>query len=256
MLPILSSFGPLLSIILISFAISLGITLIYKFTTNQQTMSSIKSEMNSLRKQMKETKDPAKMGEINSRLMEKTMEQLRASMRPMMITMIPALLVLGWMQGNIAYQQIMPGEAFTATAHFSEGAQGEITLSAPGLELMSPAMQNASKEVRWKLKGNAGRYELEYHYNNEVYTREAVITEKWEYADPVLEKEASFLGISTGDSYPIKKDSQIQRITIDNKPVHPFGGLSIFGWQPGWLGSYIILSLVFSMGLRALLKVN
>ena len=249
--------GPMPAIILLSLAVSLVVTLIYKYTTNQKAMAAIKSDLDRLRKEIKTTKDTKKLGEINKEMMTKTMDQFRASMKPMIITLIPALLILGWMQGNIAYQQIMPGEEFTTTATFQKEATGEITLNAPqGLQLLSDAKQKAEDKATWKLKGNEGAYELEYSYNNEIYTREVIITKKWEYKDPILEKEKKFLWMNTGDAYPIKKDSQLQRITIDHKPVRPFGELSLLGWHPGWLGTYIILSLIFSLLLRAVLKVH
>ncbi len=258
--------GPFVVVLLLSALVSLIITLIYKYTTDQKAMAAIKTDMDQLRKDMKGMKDAKKMGEINQKLMQKTMEQFRASMKPMIITLLPALLVLGWMQGNIAYQQIAPGEEFTTTAAFEKGAAGEIELKVhegQGMQLLSDAKQKAADKASWKLKGQKGTYELEYIYSgrqnseaSEVYAREVAITERWEYRDPLLEKEQSFLGMNTGDKYPIKKDSQLKRITIDNQPIRPFGQLSLFGWKPGWLGAYIILSLVFSLVMRAVLKVH
>lgn len=269
MLQQIMSLGPFPVVLLLSALISLIITLIYKYTTDQKAMAAIKTDMDQLRKDMKENKDTKKMAEINRKLMEKTMGQFRASMKPMIITLLPALLVLGWMQSNIAYQQISPDEEFTTTAAFEKSAAGEIELKVPegqggqGIQILNEAKQKAAEKVSWKLKGQEGTYELEYAYASsqnsearEVYTREVKITKLWEYRDAVLEKEQSFLGINTGDKYPIKKDSQLKRITIDNKPVRPFGQLSLFGWQPGWLGAYIILSLVFSLLMRAVLKVH
>ncbi|MBI2142066.1 DUF106 domain-containing protein, partial [Candidatus Woesearchaeota archaeon] len=105
--------GPFAVVLLLSALVSLIITLIYKFTTDQKAMAALKTEMDRLRKEMKENKDAKNMAEINRKLMQKTMEQFRASMKPMIITLLPALLVLGWMQGSIAYQQLTPGEEFT-----------------------------------------------------------------------------------------------------------------------------------------------
>ena len=41
-----------------------------------------------------------------------------------------------------------------------------------------------------------------------------------------------------------------------NKKVKPLGNVSLFGWKPGWLGVYIIFSIIFSMVLRKLLKIH
>ena len=196
--------GPLPSIAIVSLAVSFVITLIYRFTTDQKKMRDMKNDITNLRSEMKTAKDPKKMGEINQKLMERTMEQFRLSMKPMLITMIPALIILGWMQANLAYQEIKPNEEFTTTAFFEKGASGEIELEAPiGTQLLNESKQKAAENVVWRLKGAAGNYELGYNYNNEHYAREIVITNSWEYKDPILEKEKSFLGINTGDHYPI-----------------------------------------------------
>ncbi len=251
--------GPFWTIALISLVVSVIVTLIYKYTTNQTTLKGIKSEIDKLRKEIKTAKEPGKMAEINSKLMQKTMEQFRASLKPMIITMIPALIILGWMQSTVAFQQLYPNEEFNTSAMFEKTAQGEIEIAVPaGLELLSPANQKAAEKVAWTLKGPEGNYELEYRYNNEVYTKNIIITNKWQVKNPTLQKEQSFLGIKTssGSDYPIRKDSKINAIKIENKPIHPLGTLNLFGWEPGWLATYIILSLVFSMALRALLKVQ
>ncbi len=253
----LTELGPFPAITIVSLIVSIAITLIYKFTTDQKKMSSVKQEMNRLREEMKTTKDPGKAGEINKKLLEATMEQFRASMKPMIITMIPALLIIGWMQGSLAYEQLKPGIEFTTTALFENGATGEIELIAPqGIEISSESKQKAADEVTWKLKGNEGNYELQYNYGEETYAKQITITNKWEFTKPTLEKPKGFLGINTGDEYPIKAESQLREIKINNKPVHPFGEINLFGWIPGWLATYIITSLGFSMLFRALLKVN
>ncbi|MBI4439092.1 DUF106 domain-containing protein [Candidatus Woesearchaeota archaeon] len=259
MLEPLLSMGPFAAITLISFFVSLVITLIYKFTTNQATLALIKSDMERLRKEMKGTQDAKRMAEVNRQLMEKTMEQFRASMRPMLITMIPALLVIGWMQNNVAYRQVLPGEEFNTSVFFEKSfsAGNSIGLVVPeGVELLSPSGQAAADKVSWRLKGVAGRHELQYHYGAEAYSIEVIITDEWEHGDVSLEKEKSFLGFNTGDAYPIRKDSQIKKIVVENQPVRPFGPLRIFGWNPGWLASYIALSLLFSLALRSALRVH
>jgi uncharacterized membrane protein (DUF106 family) len=32
--------------------------------------------------------------------------------------------------------------------------------------------------------------------------------------------------------------------------------MNLFGWEVGWLGTYIVFSIVFSMGLRKILKLH
>ncbi|MFH1400657.1 MAG: hypothetical protein ABIH41_03995, partial [Nanoarchaeota archaeon] len=73
-----------------------------------------------------------------------------------------------------------------------------------------------------------------------------------EYARTVL--------ISTDGRYeqPIEriKDSPLRSIEVKLKRVHPFGDFSLFGWHPGWLGTYFFMSLAVSLLLRRALKLS
>lgn len=49
------------------------------------------------------------------------------------------------------------------------------------------------------------------------------------------------------------KNGGFSEIRIDNKEKKV---INLFGWQIGWLGTYIIFSLIFSLIMRKLLKVH
>jgi len=90
--------SPLFGVIMIAFAMTLMVTLIYKFLTDQKSMKRLKEEMKDLRKEIKlAAQDPAKMAELNKISIEKSMQQMKHSLKPTLITMLPLILVLGWM---------------------------------------------------------------------------------------------------------------------------------------------------------------
>jgi uncharacterized linocin/CFP29 family protein len=128
------------------------------------------------------------------------------------------------------------------TAQFGEGAKGNISISStPDLTIINGKTQEIvdSKAV-WKLKGAAGEYKLTFDYNTEEYTHNVLITAEDTYSIP----------------QKIIKDSKLKMITNGNIAVRPFGdNFNIFGWYPGWLATYIILSIALSAGFRKLLDV-
>ena len=126
---------------------------------------------------------------------------------------------------------------FTTSAIFNPGTTGEINLIAlEGVDVIG----NSTKEIvdnraEWKLKGKEGNYLLEYEFNKQKYSHELVITNERAYAQPVR----------------VIKDSQLNTLNINNAKVKPIS------WLPfGWLGTYIIFSIIFSMGLRKILKLH
>lgn len=255
--PILS-LPPVATIFLISLAISLAVTVIYKFTTNQKLMKRLQSEMKSLRDEIKNIKDPSKAAALNKRLMEKTMQQIMHSMRSTLLTVVPIFLIFTWMSANLAYSQAVPGEEFTASIEFEHEVSGEANISSETLKILTdPSQQVEGKKARWTLTGEEGTHAIRFTYRNDVYDRNVILTEDWRYADPVLEKKRKLLWlINIGDADPIKEESSIRQVSVDLEPTYPFGDFRLFGWQPGWLAAYFIFTLALTFPIRKLLRVH
>ncbi len=254
---IIKSLPPAAAIFLVSLMVSLIVTLVYKLTTNQKLMKSLHLEMKSLRDEIKNIKDPSQASSLNKQLMEKTMQQMMHSMKSTFITIIPAFLIFGWLNANMAFVQAAPGE-FTASMTFAEGTAGTAAISSETLEILSSATQEIKDaKAVWKLKGDKGTHKITYAFGNETYARSVMLTDKWEYSDPYLEKKRTMFGlISIGDKNPIKPDSRITKVAVDLQPTHPFGEFRLFGWQPGWLGAYFIFTLLLTFPIRKLLRVH
>lgn len=239
-------FGPLLNlsyfwaIVILSFILALLISLIYKYTTNQSLMRDLKSETKELQKEMKQLKhDPKAMMQVQKKAMETNMKYMMHSMRPMLFTFIPIIIIFGWMSAHFAYLPITPGQEFT-TSIFVEDEDANVTLNVPeGLELISEKTQKITAgEAKWKLKGGAGTYLLEYDYKGQKETKEIIITEDKEYVEPVKSI----------------KEGNVKKITVSNEPVKIIN-LYFRGWQLGWVGTYIIFSIIFSLIIRKSLKI-
>lgn len=240
-------FGPLLSlpvfwaVFIISFVIALLITLVYKWMTDQHLMKTLKEEIKGFQQQMKEFKhDPKKVMEIQKRAMQTNMKYMMHSMKPTLVTFLPIIIIFGWLHANLAFEPIMPGQEFTVNALFQKDITGSVTLksSPDGIELLNNFTQEIKEgKVEWKLKGDTGEYILEYQYGERVYSKELLITSKRAY------KEA------------VKKinDDVVKVLETKHEKTIP---LNIFGWKIGWLGTYILFSIIFSMGLRKILKLH
>lgn len=240
---------PLVGILAISVFVSAVTTIIYKYTTNQRLMKEIKEDVKRMQSEVRTTKDTARIAALQKQMMSRSMQQLSSSMKSTFITFIPLLMLFGWMQANMAYTPITPGEEFTTTAQFANASPGlNITLNAgSGLEMLDSPVQEVKNGIAvWRLKsGTEGAYSLAYSLKNETYNLSVLVTEQFRYENPVLMKPKG-----------ISKNSQLAKITVDLQPLRPFGEFSLFGWRPGWLATYIILSLIFSTLMRKLLNAH
>ncbi len=247
-------FAPLLklptvwAVLIMSFIISLIIILVTKHTTNQEKMKSLKEDMKSYQKQMKELKNnPAKMMEMQKKAMESNMKYMSHSLKPTLITLIPIFFIFGWMNATFAYESIKPMQEFKVYAVFDQNAAGEAEIIVPDeLKVISPnkskiipgvvSKRSHEKTALWTLKGEEGEHLIEVSYNAEKAQHAVLITNENKYLEPASQAKGS-----------------IKSIIVDYKKntLIPIG----FRDWLGWLGTYILSSIIFTMGLRKIMKV-
>ncbi len=239
-------FAPLLdmpilwAVAIISFIVSLIITLIYKFATDQVKMKELKTRLKDHQKEMKEHRNnPQKVMEINKQAMQVNMEYMKHSMRSTLFTILPILIIFGWLNAHLAYEPLIPDQEFSTKLIFKNGITGEAVLNAPeGITLINNNTQDiVNNEAIWQLKGKQGEYLLEYEYGSKKYSKDIVVTNEREYKQP----------------FQKVNDGTLKTIEVDNKKVKV---LNLFGWRLGWLGTYIIFSIIFSMVLRKMFKLH
>jgi uncharacterized membrane protein (DUF106 family) len=240
--PLLVSTGYFWTLFILSFVIALIITVIYKYTTNQSLMKDLKSELKEFQKQAKNLRDkPEEAMKVQKRMMESNSKYMMHSFKPMLFTFLPIIIFFGWMSAHLAYYPILTGEEFSVTMNFNEGVGGDVMISLPD---MLTSVNNINQTIlanqaKWVLKGEDGEYLINYNFNGVTYSNEILITSEKTYKQPLTKI----------------KEGGIKDIKVNIEPVKPFGFLSLFGWKPGWLGAYIILSIIFSTVIRKLMKV-
>ncbi len=238
--PILNS-NPFWGVVLLAFAITLLITLAYKFLTDQKEMKRLKDEQKGFQARMKELRDqPEEMMKVQKEAMSVNMKYMKQSFKVTLITFLPLILVFGWMNAHLEHEPIFPGERYSVTAEFAEGVTGEALLEASeGTQIISNAAQEIKSDVTWNLKSSAGEHIVTVKSNGDEQSRKVLITKELKY-EPKVE---------TYDR------SDIMAITVNYNKLRPLGSISLFGWQPGWLGVYIVISILCSIGLRKLMKI-
>jgi len=233
---------PFWAIMLLSLLMALIIVFITKYTTDQDLMKRLKEEQKTLQKEMKELKkDPEKMMHVQKKAMQANMKYMTQSFRPMIFTLIPILIIFGWIQGHLALEPIMPGQEFSVKIDFYKGIEGSITANAPeGIQLTS----DATKEITdgnaiFTFKGAGGLYTspgIDFTVNDKTYVQEVEITKERSYLNPIN---------SIRDKTVKNIDTVHEKVRVIN-----LGFVNLT-----WIWSYILFSIVFSTVLRKWLKV-
>jgi uncharacterized membrane protein (DUF106 family) len=206
-------------------------------------MKKLKEEMKEQQKKIKalSKSDPQKAMKIQQEAMKGNMDYMKSSFKSTLYTLIPIIIIFGWLNANMAYYPIQPNQEFSVTTYFAEGSAPAVNISSiPELQIIGNSTQIITNGMaQWKLKGDAGNYKLIINYNAEEYDQPLLISSAREYEQP--EK--------------LIQNSKLKKIVIGNEKVYPLGSINFFGWKPNWLWTYIIFSILLSMGIRKLLKV-
>lgn len=240
----------LLTIILISFVISLIIILVYKKFTDQNLMKQLKEEVKELQKEMKTLKDkPQEMMKIQKKAMETNMRYMMHSLKPTLITFIPIIIIFGWLNAHMAYDPLLENQQFSATLVFLPDVEGKVEIIPPeDIEVLSEKEQDILEhQVKYTMKGKKGEYTLKFKIGEEEYSKEIIVTD---------DKKDRFYTPPT----QYFKEGKLKQILVSNKKVKAFEGIPLLESIPwvggfGWLGAYILFSLIFSLSLRKFMKV-
>ncbi|PIY59992.1 hypothetical protein COY95_04135 [Candidatus Woesearchaeota archaeon CG_4_10_14_0_8_um_filter_47_5] len=236
--------SPLLVIIMLAVVINLITTLIYRFMTDQKRMKTLKEDIKKHQEEMKKHKEnQQKFMKIQKSAMEKNLEYMNHSMKPMLITIIPFFLLFGWLNAHMNYMPLVPNQSFVTYAAFDKNVpQGSVFLTVePGghtLFISEPTQQIVENRAQWELSfDQKGTYALVYTFNNATYSRNILITEERSYEPPEVKVEKA----------PIKTLG----VVYTKLPVLTLGSLKLT-----WFWVYLILSFAFNYGLRRALGVH
>ena len=99
----------ILEILVIATGLSLAMTFAYKYLTDQAVMRELKSEIDRLKKKMKDNRrDPEAMQAVQKEMMPLNLKYLKLSMKPTLITLLPFLLIFMGLRSIYGEAVIVP----------------------------------------------------------------------------------------------------------------------------------------------------
>ncbi len=245
---------PGLTIIIISFLISLTVLLLTKLVTDQKELKRLREETQKLQKELKKVvkSNPEKAQIIQKQIMDLSMKSVRHNFRVTLITLIPLLFIFGWMKANLAYQPIQLSEPVDITVYMNDITYNRVELvlmkNNTDLGRIDAFITPDKKEAKFLVKfSDYGTYIAKINVYANISNKEElidtaikyIVVDKYKYNEPVK----------------IYKNKYIKKIVVGNKPLRVLGNFNIFGWYPGWFITYFFSSIFFTILLRKLLKV-
>lgn len=237
-----------LAILIISAVITVITTVAYKYLTDQEKMKKLKAEMKAYQKRIKELskEDPKKAMAVQQEMMGKNMELMKQSFKPTLYTLIPLIIIFGWLNAHMAYEPLMPGEQFSITMDMAKNTAGNLTFEILpviqkdiGVANTTPLTQSVAEGATWTLLAKeAGSYPLSIqHSSGETFSFDLLVSgETGKYTSP----------LQTIKQPPFKA------LRVSNEKIRPLEGFPLIGnW--GWIGIYILFSMAMSLSLRKVL---
>lgn len=90
--------SPKVSIAVFSVIVTLISTLVQKHFTDQEHLKSLKKRQKEIQAEIKKTKEPSVMQELNAEMLQLTGVMFKKSMKPMFVTIIPFLILFTWLR--------------------------------------------------------------------------------------------------------------------------------------------------------------
>ena len=95
--------NPKVSVIVLSFVVTLIMTFVTKKFTNQSRMKELKDIQKACQLKLKDNRgNPEKLTEVNKEMMQCSMELMKHSFKPLLITFLPLIIFFWWIRGIYA----------------------------------------------------------------------------------------------------------------------------------------------------------
>src|SRR5215203_2705996 len=218
---------PLAGLTLLSLATAVAVLIAFKWTADQRALVASKRAMQAALFEMRLFNDDlAALLRAQGEVLRHTLTYLRLSLAPTLWLLVPMAALMLHMEFRFGYTGMIAGEAALIKVRLADSAsvRADASLEAP----------------------DAGSYELRVHLGSTVLTKTVVVSDVVTRRSPVRPARGFVNQLLYPSETPLPEGSGLTAITIAY-PERPF---SVAGWDIGWSGVYLVLTLVFALALK------
>lgn len=247
---------PLAGLALLSIATAVAILLAFKWTADQQGLVATKRAMQAAIFEMRLFNDDlAAMLRAQGEVLRHTLSYLRLSLAPTLWLIVPMLALLLHMEFRFGYTGLTAGEAALVKVRLAgDGGTNPMTVPAALLEapeavgVETPGVALPSeREIVWRIRPRAaGSYELRVHMGGTTLTKTLVVSDAVARRSPVRPDTGVLNQLRYPSESPLPGASGLTAITIG----YPERAFSVAGWNIGWSGVYLALTLGLALVLK------
>lgn len=245
----LDRLSPMAGLIVLALVTAVAVMLAFKWTADQPALVAAKRAMQADIFEMRLFNDDLlAMLRAQGQVLRHTLRYLRLSLAPTLWLIVPLLALLLHMEFRFGYTGLSAGQAALVQLRFA-GASPTASLEAPdSVVVETPGVVLPSeREIVWRIRPRAtGSYELRVHIGGAVLSKTLVVSDAVARRSPVRPDSVPLNQLLYPSEPPLPTGMGLTAITI----AYPARDVSIGGWNIGWSGMYLALTLAFALALK------
>ena len=252
--------SPWIGMILISFLTGLLMLFVFKWTSNQKGIQSVKNKIKAHLLELRLFKD--NMGQSlrsQGNILRSNLKYISYTAKPMLVMILPLILILIQLNFWFGYEPLEPNQSAILKVKLNEDqnpmeTQVSIQPSSGLMMETSPLRIQESQEIDWRFSAvQGGIQQFTITVQGETVTKKVSVAMKPLSKISPRKPSRKFLDqVLYPTESPIKGISPIQSIEIQ----YPAKSMSLFGWKIHWLIAYFALSIVFGFAFKGVFKVQ
>ncbi len=243
----------------VSLATAVMMLLIYKRTSNQEGIRSMKSRMmahllesrlyrHSLRESFK----------AQGAVLGCNLKYLGYSLVPLLVMIVPMVLLMAQLDVWFGRVPIQPGQTAMLKVRLDDGTQASAVSAAiesgRGFLVETPPVRiDAERELVWRLRATeAGARTVNILIDGETVTKEFVVGGKAVQRVSEMRVAPGWFDQLVNPGEPAIRRSPVRAVAVS----YPALRINAFGWRLHWLVPYFVLCVIFALALKSVFKVD
>jgi hypothetical protein len=237
----------------LSLVTAIGILLAFKWTADQRALLRSKRAMQAGVFEMRLFNDDlVALFRAQGDVLRHMLGYLRHSFAPALWLLVPLLLLMIHMEFHFGYTGLAVGEPAIVKIGLTSDTSLPVVLEAPeGIRIETPAVRLPSeRQIAWRIRPTArGSYQLLVHLPTGVAAKTLLVSDTVGRRSPMRPRAGFLTQLLNPSEPPVSGPGAIE---ID----YPKREVTIAGWNLGWSGVYLALTLAFALALKGVFRVT
>jgi hypothetical protein len=254
---------PMAGLVVLSLVTAVAVLFAFKWTADQQALLRSKRGMQAAVFEMRLFNDDlAALFRAQGDVLRHTLGYLRHSFAPTLWLLLPMVLLMIHMEFHYGYAGLAIGEPALVTLRFVDGAalpnqKGTVTgsggtgpaLEAPkGIAVETPGvMLPSAREIVWRIRPHQqGAYELRVQLPAGTVEKTLLVSDAVGRRSPKRPGDSILQQFLYPSERPVISPPGIAEFAV----AYPAREVKVAGWNVGWSGVYLGLTLLFAFALK------